>query len=384
MSWASELKKSSVVVTTHYHAPTPVVQLENFLKRRVKRLVFIIHPFPFAKDLRPHYRIWKNGNLVEEKFAPVVKLPTLFWYLKDFFLTVFWLAKLGRFDLSIGISGFDTLPGLIFKKFDRVKKVVLYTIDYVPKRFGNSFLNSIYHFIDRTSVQNSDGVWNLSPAMVWEREKRGIDKGFRQKQITVPIGTDITPHRSLSKFHHFQIAYTGHLTRRQGVQLVIQAMPEILRKIPKAKFVVIGSGEYLNELKKLTRSLNLEKKIKFTGFLPDDYQVYKILTNSAVAVAPYEDSPDNFVRYTDPGKVKTYLSAGLPVVITKVPHIAFELEESKCGLAIKFDKDEFVEAVRKLLINPEVLAVYRKNAREFAKKFEWNKVYGQAFQNLYG
>jgi glycosyltransferase involved in cell wall biosynthesis len=72
-----------------------------------------------------------------------------------------------------------------------------------------------------------------------------------------------------------------------------------------------------------------------------------------------------FPRYSDPGKIKAYLAAGLPVVITNVPKIAEVIERAKCGIAIPDEKEALVNAVSGLLANEEMLKQYRKNAINF-------------------
>lgn len=109
-------------------------------------------------------------------------------------------------------------------------------------------------------------------------------------------------------------------------------------------------------------------------------EVERLLSYCAVSVAPYVDSEDNYVRYSDPGKVKAYLTAGLPVIITKVPAIAFEIEKRKCGIAIDYDKRQLVSAVVKLLINKTTLMNYRKNAYKMGKEYRWDKVFANAFK----
>lgn len=65
---------------------------------------------------------------------------------------------------------------------------------------------------------------------------------------------------------------------------------------------------------------------EFTSRL-DNYSILlEMIAKSCVAIAPYVKKLDTWTYYGDPGKVKTYLSCGAPVILTKLPWNASEIE----------------------------------------------------------
>ncbi|MEM4271311.1 MAG: glycosyltransferase, partial [Candidatus Pacearchaeota archaeon] len=320
------------------------------------------------------------GRLVKENKFIEWKGPEITFYFKDIFLTLWWMLRFTpKVDYFIGVDNLNVFSGFILRLTGRVRHLVFYTIDYVPNRFENKVLNSIYHFLDRLAVRKSDKVWNLSPIMVKEREKRGVDKKFRTKQIVVPIGTSPVKLTKINR-DRYQIVHMGHLLEKQGVEKLIEVMKHVIVKVPKAHLLVVGGGPLEDKLKKDVISLKLQKYVKFTGFVKDFSEVEKMLQASAIAVAPYLNSKDTYTRYTDPGKPKDYLANGLPVVITKVPQVAYEIEKNKCGIAIKDNKKELTQALITLLTNDEMLKEFRKNAVKMAKKYTWDKIFDKALR----
>jgi len=105
-----------------------------------------------------------------------------------------------------------------------------------------------------------------------------------------------------------------------------------------------------------------------------------MLSYCALGIAPYVDSEDNYVRYTDPGKVKAYLAAGLPLIITRVPAIALEIKRRKCGVVINYNKHQLADAVVKLLSNKTTLINYRKNAYNMGKEYRWHRIFDKALK----
>lgn len=375
------LKNLSFVIVTHVYATGPSHALEDYLSKKVNKLLFIGHPFVFAKDTRSHFKFYKNSTLIEKKYFQAPLTNQIISAIKDVILSIYWVIRKGKFDIYIGVDGLNATIGVLFKKIGLVKKVVFYTIDFVPVRFKNKLLNWLYHLLDKIAVEGSDKVWNLSSIMVVEREKGGIGKEFRKKQIVVPVGTESGISRmSFKKIKRYHVGHMGHLIKKQGVQLVIEAIPDIIKQIPNFHFDIIGGGEYEKDLKKLAIKLRVSKYITFYGFVKNHQEVEKMLSTCVIGVAPYVDSEDNYVRYTDPGKVKAYWAAGLPVVITKVPQVAHEIEKNKCGIAINYDKKELAEAITKLLTNKNLLFNFRKNSLKMAKKYTWNKIFNKAIK----
>lgn len=375
------LKKLNFTIVTHVYATGPSFKLEDYLKKKVNSLVFIGHPFSFSKDTRSFARVYRKGKLVVEKKFIKWKGSEFVFYLKDLLLTLWWYLRYSeKNDYFVGVNNFNVFAGLLLGLFTNVGKIIFYTIDYIPRRFHNPILNFIYHWLDRLAISKSHRVWNLSSIMVEEREKRGVDIQYREKQIVVPIGTDIsTKSAPLDKINRHRIVFLGHLLRKQGVELLVVAMKDIVKKIPSANLLIVGGGELEEKLRKDVMRLKLEKHVTLTGFVKEFSDVQRFLRESAVAVAPYVDDSSTYTRYTDPGKPKDYMASGLPVVITKVPQVAWEIEKNKSGIAIEYKKEKLVEALVKLLKDDNLWKTFRKNAFKMAKKYEWEKIFDNAF-----
>ena len=384
MSLENKLQSSKIVIITHTFATGPGQELEAYLKDKVKRLIFIGHPLPFCQDLRPVFKDYTyKGMLTKEKKGSGRRLPEVLLYFKDAFYTFWWLLLVSKNDLIIGIDNLNAFCGWILKKMGKTKIVVFYTIDYIPHRFRNFFLNKIYHFLDSFCVRHCDLVWNLSQVMVVEREKKGIEEKYSKKQITVPIGTNLNVKRlPFEKINRYEIAFMGHLREGQGVELLISSLPEVFNKIPKAKLVLIGTGPLEENLKDQVAKLGIEDRVEFTGLIENQIEMQNRLAYCSIGIAPYNDDKNNYTRYTDPGKPKAYLASGLPVIITDIVQVAREISQAKCGIAIGFNQRELVEAVVNLLMDEEKLKLYRKNAIEFAQKFDWKIIFERALREV--
>lgn len=272
------------------------------------------------------------------------------------------------------------LAGLWLRRRGFAKAVVLYTIDYVPKRFANPLANSAYHGIDRFAAGRADVVWNTASGIVEARAIR--DWGHRlAPQLVVPIGaytkrisaqTDDTNRRPT-------IAYLGHLLEKQGVQVVIEALPQVLRAAPDARFLIIGDGPHRGQLEALAQKLNVAEAVDFAGFSDDHEDIERRLLRCSIGVAPYVPEAANYSQFQDlPGKIVTYLACGLPVITTEVPRHGHVVEGAGAGKVVAYDKDEFASSIIDYLSHPDRLAAARESAIRLGQSYDWDEIFDRA------
>lgn len=382
----ASISDKKIIIVTHSFSTGPPQELKRFLVEKARKLLYISHPFSYCKDVRSSMTFYENGTMVKETYAFSLKGPDLLFYIKDVILTILFTLRTGtKYDIYIGADNLNAFTGLILRKMGRVKKVIFYTIDYVPKRFENNLSNKIYHLIDRLCCYYCDCVWNISPKVAEGRFANGLSKSKSAPQIVVPNGSNFNEIQRLpiEKINRYHIAFMGHLRGIKGVELILKAFPEILEHLPLSRLVIIGTGPLESSLRELANQLGISDKVDFTGFIKDHSELEKILTKCAVGVAPFVPSSDSLSYFADPGKPKTYLAAGLPVIITNVPSIALEIEARKAGILIDFDEKQLAMAVKTLLTNDELYKQYRQNAIAFGSLFDWNTIFEEAFRNTF-
>lgn len=376
-----KLSELSVIIVSHILFEGHAQELENFLSKRCREVMFIGHPFSNATWKSSFVRIYKSGNLKFKIEGPEVKGPELFLFIKDFLLTFYFIFKYNKkFDIFIGLDPLNALAGILLKKIGIVRIVIFYVIDYVPIRFKNALLNGIYHFIDRFCVYHADYTWNLTASMIEARAKRGINK---TNQMVVPTGTnyDRIKHLLGEEVDKTSIIFVSHLRKGQGIELILEAMPIVVKRIPTAKLIIIGTGPLEDYFRSEVKKRYLDKNIIFLGY-KNHGEIEKIIPKCRVGIAPYVPDPNSFTWYADPSKPKVYLGCGVPVIITKVPEIAFEIEKRGAGIAINYDKHELANAIIKLLTDDELYRQCRKNALKFAAEYTWTNIFYNAFSQI--
>ena len=232
-------------------------------------------------------------------------------------------------------------------------------------------------------MQFSDEVWFMTPRLLEVRRKEKILPKRPEsvyKMVTAPIDLGNSPRVNLEEVDFHSAVFLGLLSENQGVQEILRAVPEIIKIIPDFRFNIIGSGHFEAELKNLVRELHLDSYVDFKGFIPDEGKVRKTIARSGVALALYKPDKYSFTQFADSGKIKIYLSCQTPVVLTRVPYIAEEVERYQAGLVINFEKEELKRALIRILSDKELNRRCRENALRLAEAYDVNKVLGSALE----
>ena len=365
------------------------VLLDYFNKKKNTVIYHLAHPNLYIKSgykKSSRLTIYHNGKIQSTTFAPHFQFPEWTLYLKDVFYTLLWFIRLPKVDLFIGLGNLNAFCGCILKKLGKVSVVIYYVIDYVPQRFSNNIINTIYHRIERIAALKSDWTWNLSTRIIEAREEKWKEKFLHQ--LVVPHGLYFNEKRvrSFQSIHRHEIIYMGYINEEQGLGLLFSSLPNILNRMPGTTISIIGTGNYEEQLKKEARRLKISKYITFHGLIPDRNLMEERLSEGAIAVALYKPS-HGFSFYSDPGKIKHYLSVGLPIIMTGLPPIAQEVQRWKCGYVISYSRTEFIKAASALLLNDSLYKKMRANSLRLAKKYDWEHILSKALsyvEDYYG
>ncbi len=84
--------------------------------------------------------------------------------------------------------------------------------------------------------------------------------------------------------HEKIVLYVGRLVYEKGIHILINAIPKVLSKVD-AKFVIVGSGYMQEQLSNIVKSMGLEHKVLFTGFV-DEVNLLKLQKVADVSVVP--------------------------------------------------------------------------------------------------
>ncbi|MCM8711140.1 glycosyltransferase family 4 protein [Clostridium sp. SYSU_GA19001] len=172
------------------------------------------------------------------------------------------------------------------------------------------------------------------------------------------------------------IFYIGRHVYEKGIQLLIEAAPDIINSYKDVKFIIAGKGPMTDELMERTKQLGLQSKVIFTGYM-DEEQKRKMYKVSDLAVFPSIYEPFGIVALEA-------MAAGCPVVVSEVGGLKEIIEHKVNGIKVlNGSKDSLKENIIDVLKDEELRKVISKNGYNLAaEKYTWDKI-AQSTVNLY-
>ena len=211
--------------------------------------------------------------------------------------------------------------------------------------------------------------------------------GDPQKISLIYHGTDTQKFKSskwgeslraeLGIFNSLAVISLRNLEPIYDIESLIKAIPIVLEKYPKAKFVIAGRGTLEAELKNLAETLGVSNSIRFVGLIPND-ELPKYLTSVDIYVS---------TSLSDAGlsaSTAEAMACRLPVVITDFGDNRWWVEDGVNGFIVPLkDPKALAEKIIYLLKNEDVRKEFGKKNRQIIE--ERNNYYKEMekMENIY-
>lgn len=331
--------------------------------------------------------IYKNGKEKKKLYLFQFPISTKFVHafipfrsVMTFFEIIaysFWLKrKFKKINIYFTVNAFTAWIGRILKGAGIVDKTIFWVWDYYPPIHENKFvmfMRYIYWQFDKIS-SHSDVVTFVNNRLLTLRKDIGIYDEKARYPI-VPIGTDKLVIPKKKSIKPLRFGFIGVLKKTQGVGIVFKNADALLKEFGEISYEIIGSGPDENLFKKMAKKSKIS--VKFYGYLSGE-SFNEVLSKSLIGIATYTPEPGNVSQYGDPGKIKRYLSLGIPVITTNLVEISEEIDRSKAGVVIDYNNSQdLIDGVRKILNN---YSAYSKNAYRLSKKYYYRKIYPEMFR----
>lgn len=375
------LERASFVLASNGFADSPAQALREYLiSRRAGRVTLILHPLVPEDPSRHEVWEWRSGELIRKREMRLPSRPPLTY---PFDLVIPPVPPAGH--IWFGFNCLATAAGIAARRFGRVGHVVYWCVDYVDDRFGRTLMTRAYEALEGYCCRHADARFELSEEARHARDDRHSGRPNRLAPTRiVPMGawTERTPTTSDDGFKARRIVFMGHLVPNQGVPVLIAALSLLRQRGVAFTADVIGRGPQASELRELAGRAGLADLVTFRGFIADHRDLERMLAEGSIGVAPYDTDSQSFKRFADPGKLKAYAAAGLPIITTDVAPNARALEQEGSAQVVCFSAEAVALAIESLLSSPTLWRGMRSASLRVASAFDWNLLIGGALKFL--
>ena len=321
-----------------------------------------------------------NDNDLIYKYPPEVKVVIRQDYQEDYLRAVKFINLSGadvcilehEFGIFGGQSGIYILP--LLHRLEIPLIVTLHTILETPSYNEKAILKEICKMANKVVVMSRKAIEFLIKIYDVPIEKIAlIEHGVPDIHYN-PEAT-----KKEFKLSNKKVLLTfGFIGRNKGIETVIKALPNVVKKHPEIIYIVLGkthpnvlrhSGEeYRTFLLRLVKQLHLESHVSFLNEFIDEQDLFKYLYACDIYITPYL----NEAQITS-GTLSYAVGVGAAVLSTPYWH-ATELLDNGRGKLFNFnDSEGLSKTLIELLDNPEELKKLKTTAKEYGKEITWPK-----------
>ncbi|HMQ79138.1 MAG TPA: glycosyltransferase [Ignavibacteria bacterium] len=267
-----------------------------------------------------------------------------------------------RFDLIHTHGGVAGFYGRILKKHHPEVKCVhtIHGIHYVNSR--NLFRKNVSKTIEQYLVQFTDRTICETHNDYLTAVKNKI--ADRTKTDIIPNGIDISKFANLKKnsglinklgFNedNFIIGNISRFDEQKNQQLILQAAYFLVRKYPQMRFVFVGSGKHLEQMRDLARDSKLEEYVVFAGEqenLVDYYSIFDIFVFPSL----WEGMPYVLLEA---------MASRLPIICSRLPNLLEVVKSDYSAFTINpRDMDDLFRKISAMYQSKELREELAQNA----------------------
>lgn len=314
--------------------------------------------------LTSRYKGSKKDEIIDGVYI-MRRSGSLFIYLWGFFYTLLY-----GFHYDVIIDEIHALPFLtpLATKTPKIAfihevagKIWDYMAPFPISAFGKMF-ERIYFPLYKSVV-----FWTDSYSTIEELQQMGISKS-NCVEIPCPIHKkeirDITKKENNPTF-----IFVSRVVAMKGIQDVIDSFTYILKELPSAQLLIVGSGEvrYVNSLKKYIHDLGIEQHIRFLGKLDEDLKLALMKQSHILLHASVKEGWGLVVLEA--------ASQGTPSVVYNVPGLKDVVKHNKTGFIVNQNVPKHLaKAALELYKDAGRYKRYQAEGKKWVDSLKWDEV----------
>jgi len=221
-----------------------------------------------------------------------------------------------------------------------------------------------YEIVNQVATRIADKLVAVSQSVA-----NGWEELHNTSSIEVVYnGVDNNIFRKRRVPQDIDVLYVGRLIEIKGVQFLIRAIANLVKRNLCVRAIIGGMGPYEASLKKLSKDFSLDDNLKFVGYIPDkDLPLF--YNRSKIVVLP---------SFAQEGVLTTLLEAsacGCAVITANCCGMKELIKERETGLLVKPKSSQDIAAkIKYLLENSKIREILgQKAADEINLNWTWEK-----------
>ena len=311
------------------------------------------------------FTINPNKNIITDKYISLKlnkssKISYLFYQINILYFLIKEIKKNKKINIYIRLAPFNLSPFIIasfFKIKITARSGPIYQNLSLYNKVNNKFLLKVFKYILKFFYKKTQDIivvtekikellindFNLNPAKI-----HVISNPINNTIFEGEVDSEVIRKKLKIDQKDKIIGFIGDVYKDQGVQHIFRALSLIRENntINKIKVIIVGSGSYLPDCKRIVKELKLENNVIFLGKINPN-EVFQYLSTFNICLAPFTKT-DYESKGSSALKILEYLYCNKPVITIDVLEYKF-IKENNFGYL--YETDNINDLSEKILLS---------------------------------
>ncbi len=189
----------------------------------------------------------------------------------------------------------------------------------------------------------------ISTGIDWDRFQNGRREGTRKR-----FGI---------KSDEICFWWLGRMEKEKNIEFLLKTIKVFSKRFEKAKFMLVGDGSEMENIKKFVEKENLQDKVIITGLVPQE-EVQNYYSAGDILIQPSKSETQGLVALEA-------MASGMLVLAINATGTVDIVKDKETGYLLNEDVEEFYQKAKELLEDKELFAKISQKARKEAFEYDY-------------
>jgi len=256
-------------------------------------------------------------------------------------------------------------------------KVILDIHDTMPEAYATKFNLSLDHpLISFLKLEERLSAWFADYVITTNELHKQVICSHGTPNFKVDIIMNVgnerlfKPVKSKELGNGLTLVYHGTIAERLGIDLIIKAIVNTRKTCPDLNFLLIGEGDFLENIKSLVNELNLQDIVQIMGFIPVE-SLYPYLCKADVGIIGNRYYTEINQNYMLPVKMLEYAAMEIPTIAPRLKTIQHYFDENSAIFYAPDNIEDMAYRILEVYKDKEIINKMKTGLRKFNKEYNW-------------
>lgn len=259
-------------------------------------------------------------------------------------------------------------------------KIILDVHDTMPEHYATKFGCNLHHpLVKILKIEERMSAWFADFVITASDLQKEVlcSHGIRSDKVDIILNvgnSDIfRPVQKNFSTEQLTLVYHGTIAERLGIDNIVMALKLASKDCPALRLLLIGEGDFMDEIRKLIFTLKISDKVQMMGSVPVE-DLPRYLSKADIGIIGNRAYIEAKQNYMLPVKMLEYAAMEIPTIAPSLLAISHYFNEETALFYRPDDIKDMAVRIRQIYKDREIIDRAKHSLRLFNSIHNWNNM----------